>query len=136
MPHHLLPSPNTLPIKKTGRCTSTVDLRLFRFCKARNVKRVGELMCVDMLLQDAKATFIQVTVNVHRLKIFMHLFSAGSLYTVSGFDITRSSLNFKLSESPVSIRFNDENDFKDLTTQFHQFMQNVSGSAITMSFLV
>ncbi|KAF8113572.1 hypothetical protein N665_0048s0033 [Sinapis alba] len=72
-------------------------------------------MGIDMLFMDAKATLIQDTVNVHRLNTFRHLFSVGSMYSVSGVDVTQNNLNFKLSDSPVSIRFNDETGFKDLT---------------------
>ncbi|KAH0898764.1 hypothetical protein HID58_048332 [Brassica napus] len=35
---------------KSGKCTSVVEARLLRFWEARNVKRSGELMWVDMLL--------------------------------------------------------------------------------------
>ncbi|WZZ44402.1 hypothetical protein YC2023_040661 [Brassica napus] len=37
---------------KSGKCTSVVEARLLRFWEARNVKRGGELMWVDMLLVD------------------------------------------------------------------------------------
>ncbi|CAN6892138.1 unnamed protein product [Brassica oleracea] len=75
-----------------------------------------------------QATLTQATVNVHLLNTFRHLFNVGSMYSVSGFDVTHSNLNFKLSGSPVSIRFNDETDFKDLTET--NFLKNISGSTI------
>ncbi|KAG2294973.1 hypothetical protein Bca52824_041642 [Brassica carinata] len=37
---------------KSGKCSSVVEAWLLRFWEARNVKRGGELMCVDMLLMD------------------------------------------------------------------------------------
>ncbi|KAF2619876.1 hypothetical protein F2Q68_00039093 [Brassica cretica] len=83
-------------------------------------------MGVDILLLDSQATLTQATVN--RLNTFRHLFNVGSMYSVSGFDVTHSNLNFKLSDSPVSIRFNDETDFKDLTET--NFLKNISGSTI------
>ncbi|CAN6809162.1 unnamed protein product [Brassica oleracea] len=37
---------------KSGKCSSVVEACLLRFWGARNVKRGGELMWVDMLLMD------------------------------------------------------------------------------------
>lgn len=39
----------------------------------------------------------------------------GALYQLAGFDVTRSNHNFKLAESPVSIRFNDKTRFTEIT---------------------
>ncbi|CAN6977817.1 unnamed protein product [Brassica rapa subsp. trilocularis] len=39
-----------------------------------------------------------------------------SVYTLSGFDVTRSSPKFRLSEAPVFIRFNDGTAFDKVTT--------------------
>ena len=41
---------------KYGRCSSTVEVevRLLRFWEARNIKRGGHFMGVDMLLLDSK----------------------------------------------------------------------------------
>lgn len=41
--------------------------------------------------------------------------SAGSVYTLSGFDVSRSNPNFRLSEAPVSIKFNDGTSFEKVT---------------------
>ncbi|KAL0741420.1 hypothetical protein Bca4012_082933 [Brassica carinata] len=43
---------------KSGKCSSVVEARLLRFWKARNVKRDGELMWVDMLLLDVNVNII------------------------------------------------------------------------------
>ncbi|KAG5386035.1 hypothetical protein IGI04_037505 [Brassica rapa subsp. trilocularis] len=37
---------------KTGKCSSVVEARILRYWEARNVKRGGELMWMDMLLVD------------------------------------------------------------------------------------
>ncbi|KAH0932224.1 hypothetical protein HID58_009341 [Brassica napus] len=37
---------------KSGRCSGVIEARLLQFWEARNVKRGGELMWVDMLLVD------------------------------------------------------------------------------------
>ena len=43
---------------KSGKCSSVVEARLLRFSEARNVKRGGELMWVDMLLMDVNVSLI------------------------------------------------------------------------------
>ncbi|CAN6843661.1 unnamed protein product [Brassica oleracea] len=42
------------------------------------------------------STFIQTTV-------YKHLIKTGSIYSISGFDVTQSNLNLTLSDSPLSI---------------------------------
>ncbi|KAF2547630.1 hypothetical protein F2Q70_00023664 [Brassica cretica] len=41
---------------KSGKCSSAVEARLLRFWEAKNVKRGGELMWVDLLLIDANVS--------------------------------------------------------------------------------
>ncbi|KAG5382854.1 hypothetical protein IGI04_034324 [Brassica rapa subsp. trilocularis] len=57
---------------KYGRCSSTVEVevRLLRFWEARNIKRGGHLMVVDMLLLDSKAMLIPAIINVNRLPTY------------------------------------------------------------------
>ncbi|XP_033144440.1 uncharacterized protein LOC103862375 isoform X2 [Brassica rapa] len=57
---------------KYGRCSSTVEVevRLLLFWEARNIKRGGHLMGVDMLLLDSKAMLIPATINVNRLPTY------------------------------------------------------------------
>ncbi|CAN7081938.1 unnamed protein product [Brassica oleracea var. botrytis] len=38
----------------------------------------------------------------------------GSVYTLSGFDVTRSNPKLKLTDGPVSIRFNEGTAFEKL----------------------
>ena len=42
---------------QSGRSSSAVEVRLLRFWEARNVRRSGELMGVDMLLLDSQVRF-------------------------------------------------------------------------------
>ncbi|KAH0926469.1 hypothetical protein HID58_018725, partial [Brassica napus] len=42
---------------QSGRSSSTVEVRLLRFWEARNVRRSGELMGVDMHLLDSQVRF-------------------------------------------------------------------------------
>ncbi|CAN7043525.1 unnamed protein product, partial [Brassica rapa subsp. trilocularis] len=76
---------------KSGKCSSVVEARLLRSWEAKNVKRDGELMWVDMLLID-----VNVISQINSLKPF-HIsqlgmlqfrskLAAGTMYTVSGFD--------------------------------------------------
>lgn len=41
---------------KVGKCSSIVEARLLRFWEARNVKRDGELMWVDLFLVDVNVS--------------------------------------------------------------------------------
>ncbi|KAF2585155.1 hypothetical protein F2Q70_00037691 [Brassica cretica] len=74
---------------KTGRCSSTVQVRLLRFLEPMNVRWGSELMGVDMFLLDSQSTMMPATVNVNRLAIHMPNLKVGSLYSLAGFDVTR-----------------------------------------------
>ncbi|CAN6866825.1 unnamed protein product, partial [Brassica oleracea] len=84
------------------RCRSTVELCLLRFWEARNVKKAG----------GSKHT--------------------GSMYAVSGFDVTRSNLSFKLSDSPLSIWLGDLTSFFQITTPLA--VANNTDEAVFVSF--
>ncbi|CAF1917187.1 unnamed protein product [Brassica napus] len=100
---------------KSGKCSSVVEARLLRFWEARNVKRGGELMWVDMLLMDVNSTLIQATITTNRLPRFRDRLAAGTMYSVSGFDVARCAQNFKLADSSLMIRFNDSTEFDVLS---------------------
>ncbi|CAF2123871.1 unnamed protein product [Brassica napus] len=55
--------------KKSGRSSSTVEVRLLRFWEARNIRCADELMSVDMLLVDTNATLVPATVAASRVPI-------------------------------------------------------------------
>ncbi|XP_033144439.1 uncharacterized protein LOC103862375 isoform X1 [Brassica rapa] len=88
---------------KYGRCSSTVEVevRLLLFWEARNIKRGGHLMGVDMLLLDSKAMLIPATINVNRLPTYRGHLKVGSIFSLSDFDVTRCNQNFRLSLSSV-----------------------------------
>ncbi|CAN6826901.1 unnamed protein product [Brassica oleracea] len=96
---------------KSGNCSFVVEARLLRYWEARNVKRGGELMWIDMLLMDVNSTIMQATINANRVSKFRERLPAGSMYSVSGFDVARCAQNFHLADSPLMIRFNDSTDF-------------------------
>ncbi|KAL0731286.1 hypothetical protein Bca4012_027380 [Brassica carinata] len=96
--------------KKAGRSSSSVQVRLLRFWEARNVRRGGELMGVDMLLLDSQATMVPATISVHRLETHRSNLKAGSVYTLKGFDVAQCNPNYRLSDSSLLIRFKDVTD--------------------------
>ncbi|KAH0878563.1 hypothetical protein HID58_065957 [Brassica napus] len=100
---------------KSGKCSSAVEARLLRFWEAKNVKRCGELMWVDLLLIDVNSTMMQATIYANRLSRFRSKLAAGTMFTISGFDVTRCAQNFRLTDSPLMIRFNDSTAFDELT---------------------
>ncbi|KAG2286419.1 hypothetical protein Bca4012_033012 [Brassica carinata] len=100
---------------KSGKCSSAVEARLLRFWEAKNVKRGGELMWVDLLLIDVNSTMMQATIYANRLSRFRSKLAAGTMFTISGFDVTRCAQNFRLTDSPLMIRFNDSTAFDELT---------------------
>ncbi|KAF2551869.1 hypothetical protein F2Q68_00036701 [Brassica cretica] len=91
------------------------EVQLLRFWEARNLRKGGELMSVDMLfVDDNRFIFSSLTVNLtqgtvsanHQLR-FRERLSEGSLYTLTGFDVVRSNTNFRFSDAFFSIRFNE-----------------------------
>ena len=44
-------------LKSGGKCSSVVEARLLRYWEARNVKRGGDLMWIDMLMIDVNVSF-------------------------------------------------------------------------------
>ncbi|KAF3545639.1 hypothetical protein DY000_02001571 [Brassica cretica] len=100
---------------KSGKCSSAVEARLLRFWEAKNVKRGGELMWFDLLLIDVNSTMMQATIYANRLSRFRSKLAAGTMFTISGFDVTRCAQNFRLTDSPLMIRFNDSTAFDELT---------------------
>ncbi|KAL0740402.1 hypothetical protein Bca4012_081915 [Brassica carinata] len=56
---------------KSGKCSSRVQVRLLRFWEVRIVRCGGELISVDMLLLDSKATLIPAPVNASHFSRFM-----------------------------------------------------------------
>ncbi|KAL0734296.1 hypothetical protein Bca4012_010506 [Brassica carinata] len=96
-------------IKGPGRSSSTVE----RFREARNVRCGGEFMGVDMLLLDSQTTMMAATVNVNQLPTHMPNMKAGSVYSLTGFDVTRCNQNYRLSDSSLPIRFSISTSFSE-----------------------
>ncbi|KAF3530095.1 hypothetical protein DY000_02042509 [Brassica cretica] len=100
---------------KSGRCSSVVEARLLRFWEARNVKRGGELMWMDLLMVDVNSTMMQVTISAGRLPQFWEMLHAGTMFSVSSFEVSRCAQNFQLTDSSLMIRFTESTSFQELT---------------------
>ncbi|KAL0678784.1 hypothetical protein Bca4012_006765 [Brassica carinata] len=97
------------------RCSNVAEeVRLLRFWEARNLRKGGELMSVDMLFVDENELSVR-TVSANRQLRFRERLSEGSLYTLTEFDVVRSNTNFRLSDASFSIRFNEETSLEKVT---------------------
>ncbi|CAN6991206.1 unnamed protein product [Brassica rapa subsp. trilocularis] len=105
---------------KTGRSSSTVQVRLLRFLEAMNVCRGGELMGVDMLLLDSQANYLTplfsffTVLNFNRLATHMPNLKSSSAYSLTVFDVTQCNQNYQLSDSVLIIHFSDSNSFNEV----------------------
>ena len=71
---------------KAGQCSSVVEARLLRFWQAKNVKRGGELMWMDLLMVDVNVSysFYHSRYNFFfHIYIYIYIFSLCSLLFVS-----------------------------------------------------
>ncbi|KAF2541542.1 hypothetical protein F2Q68_00032493 [Brassica cretica] len=94
---------------KTGRSSSTVQVRLLRFLAAMN------------------ATMIPATVNVNRLATHMPNLKSSSVYSLTVFDVTRCNQNYRLSDSALLIRFSDSNSFNE-AVKIHNQQETMRGN--------
>ncbi|CAN6850258.1 unnamed protein product, partial [Brassica oleracea] len=58
---------------------------------------------------------MQVTISAGRLPQFREMLHAGTMFSVSGFDVSRCAQNFRLTDSSLMIRFNESTSFQELT---------------------
>lgn len=58
---------------------------------------------------------IQGPIGIQRLNNFKYLLKEGWIYGLSLFDVTRSNIHFKLTDSAVAIRFNDQTKIVELS---------------------
>ncbi|KAL0742847.1 hypothetical protein Bca4012_084360 [Brassica carinata] len=93
------------------------------------VATLCEMICFFWVLR--RQSF--AAVNVHLLNTFKRFLNPGSVYSVSGFDVTRSIINFKLLASPIFVRFSESTPFKEITAPVRPIPYNFSGSAIMMN---
>ncbi|CAN6899504.1 unnamed protein product [Brassica oleracea] len=74
-------------------------------------------MGVDMLLLDSQviSTMMPATIDVNRLATHRPNLKAGSVYSLTGFDVARCNPNYRLSDSSLLIWFSDSTYFKEVT---------------------
>ncbi|KAH0864223.1 hypothetical protein HID58_081434 [Brassica napus] len=68
-----------------------------------------------ILFASSQATLMQRSISVHRLNTFRHLLTDGATNEISRFDVISSNVEFKLSDSNVSIHFTNYNKFVEST---------------------
>ncbi|CAH8346934.1 unnamed protein product [Eruca vesicaria subsp. sativa] len=73
-----------------------------------------QLMSVEMLLIDEDSTLVQGSVPASLQQTFWSRLSEGSVYRLSGFDVTRRSPKYRLTDGPIAIRFNANTGFQKL----------------------
>ncbi|XP_013614348.1 PREDICTED: uncharacterized protein LOC106320521 isoform X4 [Brassica oleracea var. oleracea] len=71
-------------------------------------------MWVDMLLIDVNSTIMQATIYANRLPRFRSKLAAGKMFSISGFDVAQCAQNYRLTDSPLLLRFSDLTDFDEL----------------------
>ncbi|CAH8387507.1 unnamed protein product [Eruca vesicaria subsp. sativa] len=105
---------------KAGRCSKKAEVTLLWFWEARNTSRnssrSGELMSLNMLLIDENATLMQASIAAVRQLRFRQSLTEGSVYRLTGFDVTRRNPKYRLSDATLSIRFTDGTSFEKLNT--------------------
>ncbi|CAF2106823.1 unnamed protein product [Brassica oleracea var. botrytis] len=62
-----------------------------------------------------QATMMPATINVNRLATHQPSLKAGSVYSLTGFDVARCNPNYRLSDSSLLIRFSDTTSFVEVT---------------------
>ncbi|KAG2312055.1 hypothetical protein Bca52824_023612 [Brassica carinata] len=79
------------------------EMSLLRSWEARNGKRGGELIWLDMLMVDVNATVMQAMISVNRLIRFRHKLTAGKMSSVTGFDFARDPSTSSSSTKGVEL---------------------------------
>ncbi|CAH8320473.1 unnamed protein product [Eruca vesicaria subsp. sativa] len=73
---------------RSGCCSPAVEVRLLRFWEARNPRRGGEMMWIDMLLVDVNATIMQATINASRVGAFRPKLTTACLLNLYKTDVS------------------------------------------------
>ncbi|XP_033131935.1 uncharacterized protein LOC117126863 [Brassica rapa] len=84
---------------RAGRCSNVEEVRFLRFCEAKNINKRGQLMSLEMLLIDEHSTLVQGSVPASLQLTFRGRLTEGSVYTLSGFDVTRSNPKLRIKKS-------------------------------------
>ncbi|XP_013613858.1 PREDICTED: uncharacterized protein LOC106320029 [Brassica oleracea var. oleracea] len=96
-----------------GRSSSTVQVRLLRLWESWSVRRGGDYIGVNMLLLDSQATMMPANVSLNRLATHQPNLKAGSVYSLTNFDVTCCDRDCRLSDSSLLIRLSDSTSFNE-----------------------
>lgn len=100
----------------SSRIFSVLRLELFNSYMFNLMNRKLFFRFVDIfVLFHLQSTMMPASVNVNRLATHQPNLEAGSVYTLTGFDVTRCNQNYRLSDSSLLIWFNDTISFKKIT---------------------
>ena len=80
-----------------------------------------------------QSTVMQVTISAGRLPQFLEQLHAGTMFSVSGFDVSRCAQNFRLTDSSLMIRFSETTSFQLLTEPDSPCQRKHSGSVTNRS---
>ncbi|XP_056856656.1 uncharacterized protein LOC130512459 isoform X3 [Raphanus sativus] len=72
-------------------------------------------MWADLLLVDVNGTIMQASISSNRLPRYQEQLIAGTMFSISGFDVARCAQNFRLTDSSLHIRFSETTSFKELS---------------------
>ncbi|KAJ0267336.1 hypothetical protein HA466_0011750 [Hirschfeldia incana] len=78
-----------------------------------------------------QTTLMRATLTVHRLPTYNHLLKAGSIYSLSGFDVTQCNQNLRLSNSSLLIRLYVSTNLDEITgagavVETHRFKSHLA----------
>ncbi|XP_018464401.1 uncharacterized protein LOC108835674 [Raphanus sativus] len=71
-------------------------------------------MWADLLLVDVNGTIMQASISSNRLPTYQERLIAGTMFSISGFDVARCAQNFRLTDSSFLIRFGETTTFDEL----------------------
>ena len=69
----------------------------------------------DIFFTAFQSTMMQVTISAGRLPQFREMLHARTMFSVSGFEVSRCAQNFRFTDSSLMIRFNESTSFQKLT---------------------
>ncbi|KAF3580360.1 hypothetical protein DY000_02029867 [Brassica cretica] len=106
---------------KSGKCSGFVEARLLQFWEARNVKRGGELMWVDMLLVDVNPDILLIGDGGIALKTSLKISALSNAITLKRLirkgipPVLRPEVWFSLSGTEKKKSTVQESYYSDLT---------------------
>lgn len=72
-------------------------------------------MIVWWFFLHIQGTIMQANISSNRLPRYQEQLIAGTMFSISGFDVARCAQNFRLTDSSLLIRFSETTSFKELS---------------------